>query len=73
MGFDEGTLEKMVPVINEVDDKGDKIVITNEDMAFFNRLKANEEQRVSELRKAIVDGYEHLTDEVVANMNLENA
>ena len=38
----------------------------------FNRLVANEQSRVVKLRKAVVDGYAHLTEEMVANMSVEH-
>ena len=72
MTFDVDVLEKLEPVVKEA--KTDDVVVANtlsdDDMELFNRLKANEEQRIAKLRDDVVNAYEHLDKDVVAEMTV---
>ena len=49
----------------------DKSSLSNDDRILFDRLKANEAKRISDIQEAVVKGYDHLTKEVVANLSVE--
>lgn len=78
LSLDNSILEKMEPIVNEKEEETESNkepeveanTLSNDDMALFNRLKANEENRVNDLRKSVVDGYEHISKEIVANMDV---